>query len=41
MDNGAVLVEGPPNEVLADIRVVEAYLGKRGAEDAKAQGLAP
>jgi ABC-type branched-subunit amino acid transport system ATPase component len=41
MDNGAVLVEGAPDEVLADIRVVEAYLGKRGAEDAKAQGLAP
>jgi ABC-type branched-subunit amino acid transport system ATPase component len=39
MDNGAVLVEGPPDEVLADIRVVEAYLGKRGAEEAKAQGL--
>jgi len=41
MDNGAVLVEGAPDAVLADIRVVEAYLGKRGAEEAKAQGLAP
>jgi len=41
MDNGQVLVEGPPNEVLADIRVVEAYLGKRGAEEARALGLAP
>lgn len=41
MDNGQVLVEGPPDEVLADIRVVEAYLGKRGAEEARAQGLAP
>jgi ABC-type branched-subunit amino acid transport system ATPase component len=41
MDNGAVLVEGPPEEVLADIRVVEAYLGKRGAAEAKARGLAP
>ena len=41
MDNGAVLVEGPPDEVLADARVVEAYLGKRGAEEARARGLAP
>jgi branched-chain amino acid transport system ATP-binding protein len=41
MDNGQVLVEGPPDEVLADLRVVEAYLGKRGAEEARAMGLAP
>jgi ABC-type branched-subunit amino acid transport system ATPase component len=41
MDNGGVLVEGPPEEVLADMRVVEAYLGKRGAEEARARGLAP
>ena len=41
MDNGAVLVEGPPDEVLADARVVEAYLGKRGAEEAARRGLAP
>jgi len=41
MDNGGVLVEGPPHEVLADMRVVEAYLGKRGAEEARARGLAP
>lgn len=41
MDNGEVLVEGPPDEVLADIRVVEAYLGKRGAAEARAAGLAP
>lgn len=41
MDNGSVLVEGPPDEVLADSRVVEAYLGKRGAEEARARGLAP
>ncbi len=41
MDNGSVLVEGPPAEVLADLRVVEAYLGKRGAAEARARGLAP
>ena len=41
MDMGRVLVEGPPAEVLADLRVIEAYLGKRGAEEARAMGLAP
>ncbi len=41
MDMGQVLVLGPPDEVLADLRVVEAYLGKRGAEEARAMGLAP
>lgn len=41
MDNGQVLVEGPPDAVLADFRVVEAYLGKRGAAEARAAGLAP
>ncbi len=41
MDMGRVLVEGPPDEVLADMRVIEAYLGKRGAEEARAMGLAP
>jgi branched-chain amino acid transport system ATP-binding protein len=41
MDNGGVLVEGPPDEVLTDHRVVEAYLGKRGAAEARAAGLAP
>lgn len=41
MDNGGLLVEGPPEAVLGDIRVVEAYLGKRGAEEARALGLAP
>ena len=31
LHHGSVLAEGPPNEVLADPRVVEAYLGHRYA----------
>ena len=38
MNQGQVLTQGDPREVLSDPRVIEAYLGKRYAERRRAEG---